>query len=460
VLEFLALLRRRWRVVVTFVVLGVAANVAVTSQMTPQYEATSQLFVSLTTSDSVSELAQSQLFSAHRVSSYPSLATSPLVLEPVIREVGLTETPAKLAERVTATVPTNTVLIDIKVLDESPERAAELAGAISTELAEVITELDRTSTGGGSPVRVTQVRPAEVGEEPVSPIPLLNLAIGVFGGLGLGLGAAALRDVLDNTIKSDNDIEQAAGLPVLSAIPTKADMSRSPLLGVDNANPGWSEAYRRLRTNVSFLDPDHPPRRLLITSALAAEGKTATAINLAIALSQNGQSTLLIDADLRRPSAAKVLGLVADVGLTTVISGQSQLSDVVQQGPGLDVLTSGPIPPNPSEILGSQAFRKLLDEALASYHTVVIDSPPVIAVTDAAVASAAADAVIVVARARKTTKPDLARAVEALRAVDARVVGAVINRSSAGDGAYYDYTYQSSRPARTRLGRRQREVAR
>ncbi|CAN5142603.1 polysaccharide biosynthesis tyrosine autokinase [soil metagenome] len=454
-LEFLTLLSRRWRVVVVFVILGIAAAAVLTNQVKPSYRAQTQLFVAFASSDDTAlSLTQGSLFTANRVKSYPDLVNSPLVLQPVIDELGLDVTPEQLAGKVSAEVPPNTVLIEVRADDPSPVRAAEIADSVATNLITVVEDLDRIRASDPSPVRVSITRPATAPSSPRTPIPALNIAIGFFAGLGLGLAAAAVREALDTTIKDEADVEEATGLPTLAAVPVNPDVDEAPVLTPATSAPVWSESYRKLRTNISYIDPDNPPRTLLVTSALAGDGKSITAANLAASLAQSGRRTILLEADLRRPTLSKLLGLVPDVGVTTVVAGRATATEVTQRFGEFDVITSGPIPPNPSELLGSQAFRQLVLKLRETYDNVVIDTPPLIAVTDAAVAAVAADVVILVTQASRTKKPELLKALYGLRAVDANVAGVVLNRVAGAQGSYYQYT--SNRPTRTdkRRGRR------
>lgn len=439
-LEFLTLLSRRWRVVAAFVILGVAGAAVLTNQMQPSYRAQTQLFVAFSSADdTAASLTQGSLFTANRVKSYPDLVNSPLVLQPVIDELGLDMTPKELAGRVSAEVPPNTVLIEVIADDPSPARAAQIADAVANNFITVVEDLDRIRANDPSPVRVSVTRPATTPTSARTPIPALNIAIGFFAGLGLGLAAATVREGLDTTIKDESDVEGATGLPTLASVPTNPDVTQSPVLTPATSAPVWSESYRKLRTNISYLDPDNPPRTLLVTSALAGDGKSITAANLAASLAQSGRRTILIEADLRRPTLSKLLSLVPDVGVTTVVAGRATAAEVTQRFGEFDVITSGPIPPNPSELLGSQAFRQLVHQLRDTYDNVVIDTPPLIAVTDAAVAAVAADAVILVTQARRTKKPELVKALYGLRAVDANVAGVVLNRVSGAAGSYYQY---------------------
>ena len=204
---------------------------------------------------------------------------------------------------------------------------------------------------------------------------------------------------------------------------------RTPLLTDAGTHVPRAEAFRVLRTNLQFLDPDAPPRSFLITSAVPGEGKSSTATNLAITLAQAGKKVLLVDGDLRRPSIATMLGLEGAVGLTTVLVGRSDLEASIQlhRESGVHVLTGGPVPPNPSEILQSHATRDLLGRLRAMYDLVVIDAPPLLPVADAAITAAEVDGAIVVVRHGKTTREQLRHSVERLEQVGARTFGVVVN---------------------------------
>ncbi len=292
-------------------------------------------------------------------------------------------------------------------------------------------------------MRVSVTREATPPAQPRTPIPVLNLAIGLLGGVVVGVAVAAMREALDTTIKDESDVFEATGLATLSSVPTNRDVVSHPRLDQPPVDPVWAESYRKLRTNLGYVDPDHPLRVIALSSALPGDGKSLTAINLAASLAQSGQRTILVEADLRRPSLAKVLGLSPDVGVSTVVAGKALFQDVFQTADGFDVLTSGPIPPNPSELLGSHAFRSLIDQLSSSYDRVVIDTPPLVAVTDAAVVATVVDGVVLVAQANRTKKADLRRAIFGLRAVEASISGLVLNQVSISALSYYQYDYRT-----------------
>jgi len=206
--------------------------------------------------------------------------------------------------------------------------------------------------------------------------------------------------------------------------------------------------YRQLRTNLQFVDIDDPPKIIAVTSALPQEGKSHTALNLAAALAEAGQRVCLIEADLRKPSLADALGIIGDAGLTSVLIGRATLAEVVQSvGDNLQVLVSGAVPPNPSELLNSEAFRHTLRAVRASVDTVVIDTAPLLPVADGAQIAALADATVLVVRAGKTSREQITRAIETLANVDVTPVGVILSmaQNRRGGGYYYHEEYRPNR---------------
>ena len=279
---------------------------------------------------------------------------------------------------------------------------------------------------------------------PVSPRKTLNIGLGVLLGLALGLAAAILREVLDNTVRSPQVLRTMTEAPVLGVIAADRGSKKSPLIVDNHARSVRAEAFRQLRTNLQFIDAARPVGVLVVTSSIANEGKSTTAINLAVSFSDSGRRVLLIEADLRRPRVAEYLGLEGAVGLTNVLVGQAAIDDVLQpwgRG-GLTVLPSGTIPPNPSELMGSPLMAELIIQLRKSFDMIIIDTPPVLPVTDAAVASRLVDGVVVVVRYGKTTRNQVSTALRSLAAVDARVLGTVLTMSPVkGAEAYSAYGY-------------------
>jgi capsular exopolysaccharide synthesis family protein len=281
--------------------------------------------------------------------------------------------------------------------------------------------------------------------------------IGLLVGLFLGVVIAFFLEYLDQTIKSSADVERVLGIPILGLIPLDShglrggrlrnDRRRSSISLISRAAPDdpISEAYRTLRTNVTFVGAEqHPLQLICVTSPGPGEGKSTTAANLAITLAQQGAHTLLVDADLRRPLVHRAFDLVQEPGLTDILVGATTLREAVRPNviPSLDVLPSGALPPNPSELLGSEAMRRLLEELRSHWDNVIFDTPPVLAVTDAAVLGSGSDAVILVLRAGQTEEAAAQRALEQLSRVQARVAGAVLNGVQQTRDRYYHYYYR------------------
>ena len=455
--DFLRVLRRRWRIVAALLALALVTAVTVTATSTRIYQADAEVFVSLqdTNAGSTSNAYQGNLFSQERVKSYAKIANSPKVTGPVVTQLGLDLTPEQLAAKITATAPTDTVLVDLVVKDPSPVRARDIANAVSLQFAKVVRDLEKPATGRPSPVSVTVVRPADLPVAPVSPRTTINIALGLLVGLALGIGVAVLRETLDTTLKTSEDLQKITGSSALGVISYDGQAQRNPLVSQVDSRSGRGEAFRTLRTNLRFVDIDNPPRTVVITSSVASEGKSTTACNLAITLASAGVRVILVEGDLRRPRVADYMGLDGSVGLTDVLIGRAAL-DVVLQPWGtstLSVLASGPLPPNPSELLGSAQMGELLKAMSARADLVLIDAPPLLPVTDAAVLGRECDGALVIVRYGKTTREQLTRSLGALESVGARVLGTVLNMAPTGGAHGYGYGYGYSSEYATRTDR-------
>lgn len=287
-----------------------------------------------------------------------------------------------------------------------------------------------------------------------------KLVLGLLVGLLLGLGAAFFLEYLDQTIKNAADVERVLGIPVLGQIPDDARLlaangQRAGIVVISRLPPDEpaAEAFRALRTNVTFVGAERPLQFISVTSPGPGEGKSTTAVNLAVVLAQSGQRTLLVDADLRRPQVHRAFSLIQDPGLTDVLVGRLPAREAIRQDvqPNLDILPSGLTPPNPSELLGSQAMRSLIAELRRSYEYIIMDTPPTLPVTDAAVVASSADGAIVVLRSGDTEEVPAQRTIEQLRRVQARVAGVVLNAVSARRDHHYTYYAYREAPRRTRV---------
>lgn len=443
-IDYLRILRKHWRSTVAIVLVTLIGAGLFSLLSKPTYTATTSIFLSVKSVASAGELNSGSTFAENQVQSYARVARTPIVLQPVIDALGLGVTPEQLAERVTATVPVNTATVDIAVVDGDAVQAARIANAIGEQVVATVKELSPPAANGGETVVATIIRPAATPTSPTTPKPAQNLALGLMLGLLLGAGQAVLRDTLNTVIRSEHDIARVTPRPVLASIMLDTSMAEGSRAVVADPRSLRAESYRRLRTNLQFLGLEERRRAIVVTSTVPGEGKTTTAINIAVTMAAAGERVLLIDADLRRPRIAEQFGLEGGAGLTTVLIGQAGLDDLVQpQGTtGLDVLASGPIPPNPSELLGFPAMRQLLQEATQRYDVVIIDTPPLLPVTDAAILSHITSGALIVVGSRVVRRPELEKSLESLDRVETRVLGLVLNKVQKQDEDHYGYGYE------------------
>ncbi len=448
--DYLSIVRKRWIMIVAVTLSALALTAIVTIATTPMYTARTSLFFVVGGSESTSELVQGSTFAQKQVESYAEVATAPYVLEPVIDTLDLDTGVGALAQQIRVTVPTNTVIIEIAVDDTAPQRAADIANAVGSQLASAISELS-PSASNGEAVSATTISAATAPEAPSSPNVPRNLALGLVLGLLGGVGVALLLEVLNTKVRTESDIDKVTDASVVATIAYDDDASAHPLtVQVDPRSPR-AEAYRRLRTNLQFLDLAGQSRSIVVTSSLPQEGKTTTSINLAIALAEAGTRVLLVDADLRRPQVANYMQLEGRVGLTTLLIGRASLEDVVQPwgNTNLHVLPAGKIPPNPSELLGSHAMEKFVAMATDQYDLVLLDTAPLLPVTDGAILAGKAGGALLVVGSDVVHQAQLADSIESLESVEARLLGLVLNkvqRKHAGKYSSYHYhpTYTSN----------------
>lgn len=445
-------MRRRWRTIAAFFLLALVASAALSAATPRTYESTAKIFISVDTGDSANAYAAS-LFVPSRIDSYANLATHREVMSRVIGELDLDLGPQQLAEKVEAVREPDTVIINVTVTDGDPRQAQEIARAESETLVNYLIEIETPEGQTESRIIPTITDPASFEPDAVSPRVLLNLVVAALIGLLLGVAVAVARELLDNTMKSADDIERVTDAPVMGSVAADRTHAKQPLLTDIKGFSPRSEAFRMLRTNLQYLDLDHQPKSFVITSSVAGEGKTSVSVNLAIALAQAGRRVLLVDGDLRRPRVANLLGLERAVGLTTILVGRTKLEESIQRhaASGVHFLASGPTPPNPTEILQSHAAKELLQRLRAAYDVVLIDAPPVLPVADAAILGTAADGVVMVIRHGKTNRDQLQASSQRIEKVGARLFGVVVNMvpRRAAEGYYY-YYYDEAPPEKAR----------
>lgn len=453
--DLLTTLRTRWRIIVATLLVVLSATAYLTLQVQPVYQASTRVYLlanNQTDAANVYNMPEAELQTIIQVT------TSPIVMDPVREQLGVG--PGTMLG-VSAERAGETPLLDVSVRAHDAQLAADAATAVPQQLASVARDFSPMLQLSGTAVSAQTVVPATVPGSPVEPDPVRNLALGALAGLMLGIAFALARQALDQRIRDPRDLESLSDRPVLGSVPVrKGNDPHSIFLEIDPFGP-HAEAIRRLRTNMMFVDVTTGKHSFVISSTVPGEGKTTTAINLALAMSDAGTKVLLIDADLRHPSVAANLGLEGAVGLTTVLLGDAQVHDVVQQwgGTNLHVLTAGDVPPNPSELLGSTRMHELFDRLSAEYDFILVDSPPVLPVTDALVIEKLTGGLLMVVASGETRKRHLTEALRVLGTTETNIAGYVLTKTPAQVTSYYN-TYYSGEKATTRAGRRRRPAAR
>lgn len=464
--DYIRILQKNWIAILALLLVGLAGGWAYALLQAPKYVTSTQLYVSVRTEGAATgDLVQGTTFARQMVTSYVDTIGTALVLDPVIEELQLDTTARSLAGQISASTPLNTVMINISVTDTDPKRAAAIANQTAISFTDAVQNtLERPAVEGGtSPVNVTVTNPAAVPAAPSSPnIPLLVIIGGLLG-LAAGIGFAVLRTVLDTRIHTLHDLELLTDRPLLGGIAYDPDAPKRPLIVHADPRSPRAESFRTLRTNLQFLDIDGDARTFVVSSSGPGEGKSTTTANLAIALSETGARVALIDGDLRLPRIADYMAMEGGVGLTNVLIGQVPLSEALHKWGRneLYVLPSGPVPPNPSELLGSAAMDQVLATLSEYFDYILIDAPPLLLVTDAAVIGKKSRGVILAAASGKTRKPELQGAIRTLGTAGVDLLGLVITMlptkgpDSYGYGAYtYGSTHTLGAAPGTRASRR------
>jgi capsular exopolysaccharide synthesis family protein len=438
--SYLRVLRERWKLLVSFLLLAVAVAFVITRITPKEYEATAKVLVSPSGAASSLGNAQEGAFLNSQVTSFAQVISSINVLNHVKTDLNLNITAQALKGRLSTSVPTGQLIIDVHAKDGNADQAARLADSAATGLATAVEGF--TNTTQGASVQLYVVEDATAPSKPTTPNTLLDLALGVVVGLLVGVALAVARDILDTRIKDADTLAKVAASPTMGVVVEDPKTGRHPIATRAGTRNMRAENYRQLRANLQFANVDEHPRVIAVTSSIPGEGKTTVAINLASTLAEAGFTVCLVDADLRRPTIAKVLGLLSPVGLTSVLIHQIELSEAMQSaGSNFYVLTSGPTPPNPSEVLASSYVRDIVRSLLDKVDYVVLDTAPLLPVADGSEVAALADGTLLVARHGVSTDSHIKRAVHALDRVDAKLLGVVLNRIPARKSSEYGYTY-------------------
>ncbi|MHA1568960.1 MAG: GumC family protein [Alphaproteobacteria bacterium] len=335
-------------------------------------------------------------------------------------------------------------LAELEIEYRTMKREAQAEGVLFDELQKRQKETEVTTSLPLNNISV--VEPALVPKTPIRPRKRVNVLLGALLGLLGGVGLAFFLEYMDTTIKTGDDLEETINSPFLGIIPSfTSDEETTPdeLFTYRNPKSSITESCRSIRTNIVFSSAGKALRRLLVTSAGPQEGKSTAVINLGIIFAQGGKRVLMVDSDLRRPRLHRAFQVSRKHGLTDLIMGEASIDDVIvsTEVPGVDLIPCGPIPPNPSELLGTERMNQISEELSQRYDLLLFDSPPVVAVTDAVVMSKVADGVVLIAKAGKTTREILLKAARQLDDVEANILGTVLNDFNIRDAGYRYYYY-------------------
>ncbi|WP_448006667.1 polysaccharide biosynthesis tyrosine autokinase [Agromyces bauzanensis] len=446
-------LRRHWLAILLLTLIGVGAGYGWAQLQTPVYTAGASGYVVSRQSEDVGTSTLGDSLARSRVQSYLDIAGWRSVAENAIDDLGLDTTPEALVQRVTVTNTPDTVIMKISAEAETAEGARDLASAWIRAMKVEIDKIEGDGTQGSATVTVIPGDSASLPTDPTFPDLQTALIVGGILGLGFGIAFALIRTVSDRRIRAAEDVEQKTGVAVVGTIPLVPGLDADNRLvgAADGSGPKGNtfaveEALRALRTNLQFMDVDHPPKTIVVTSPLPGDGKSTIACNLALTLAAAGNTVVLVDGDLRRSMVAKIMGLPGGAGLSDVLAGRATLVEVLQRTPksnNLLVLAAGSVPPNPSEVLGSERMHALLAD-LTKHATVIIDAPPLLPVTDGAVLTHQADGALVVVTLRKTTQDLLDKALDTLKKARGRALGIVLNKAPlrGADASPYAYAYR------------------
>lgn len=428
--------RRKWVIVACFVV-ALGASLALTLHAEKEYAATSSLL-----------LRPSSDFEPQRtVETNMQLLSLPVLAKRTAEKVPGTTTD-ELKKDVEISQQGESDIVRVKATANDPDLAAEIANTYADEFI----AFRGGSSGEGTLSSVRIVERAIPENSPVSPKPVKNAVFGGLIGLVLGIGIALLLEQLDSRVKREEDLPEVTNLAILATIPRRKEFAEAGL-GAGALTPAEAEIFLRLRANLRYFNARKDIRSLLVTSAAPEEGKTMVTIGLSLAAAMTGERTLLVDADLRDPSISRVLGIPRDVGLSSVLASETlRLSDAVVSVPAarlaesagtasFDVLSSGPIPSNPTQLLASRRMRSLIGEAEAAYDLVVFDSPPILLVADTIPLVSLVSGVLAVSGLGVGTRSAAAELAEHLEMMEAPTLGLVANFAASPGRSMDGYGY-------------------
>ena len=435
--EYIFIIRKRIWIILLITVVSVAASGLVSFYVLESvYETHTTMMVGKTKQEQMIEY-NDVLLSQKLVKTYGEIARSRIVSKEVIENLNLEYTPEQLKNKVSVSPVKDTEIIMISVQDSDPAKAAEIANNVALVFIKHVVAIMNVDN-------VQVIDKAEIPQNAIKPREMLNMAIAGLLGLMLSFGIVFLLEYLDNTIKSPGDVEKYLELPTIGTIPEINEKDHShKIIAMDNPKSPIAEAYRTLRTNLQFSSLDKEMRSIVVTSTGPGEGKTTTICNLAVTMAQSGIKVLLIDCDLRKSQVHKHFELSNNRGITNVLARHASFEEAVKrtQTMGLDILTAGPKPPNPAELVGSNVMKEFIREMTKEYDRVLIDAPPVGVVTDAALLSTIVDGTILVVASGQVNIDATQRSKSLLQKVNANILGGLLNKIQVDGKGYYGYYY-------------------
>lgn len=426
ILDYLAIWRRRWKIVVFVTLLGCGTAAAASALTQPEYVATTRMFVTTTGGASVVEAYQGNLFGQERVQSYVRLAAGKQVAQRTIDQLRIDLTTEQLQSMITAEAIPNSVLMDISVTNPNPTLARDLANAVGLQTSQLVEELETSARGGSPAATATMVDDADIPLQPATPRWIPNLLFGLAGGLVVGLAAAIARDKLDRSIRSPQDAAAAGGAQPMGTIPGPPTKPDGIQFGPEH--PESSESYRSLRTNV-LAAADSDATGALIVAGPTTDVPTAhVTLGLAAALAETGLSVVAIDANFRQTAVTERLNLPDAAGLSDVLAGTTALEAAVQTSgsPGLYVIPAGTKADTSSELFSRSSMIDVLKSLCGSFDYVIIDAAPVLPYSEAFTIAEWADGVLLVARSGATTDREVTEAALKARMARARILGVAV----------------------------------
>jgi len=438
--DYVDSLRKHWLVIVALTILGAGAAFGYARTLPPEYSSTAAVMLVPQRGDSTNELVQGTSYVQSLVQTYAVLASSPLVLSPVIDELDLEGTPTQLAKRVSVVNTLNTVVIEISVTDSSAEQAQRITEAITDSLIEAVPTVSPSDADNQPAVRLETIAPARMPQAPIGPNTRLITLIGAAIGLALAVTYALFRRVLGTRITERSDIAAVTDAPVIGEIVAWRRSYTILSTMLRSRDSRSAESFRGLAANLKYVAVDRDLRVVMMTSSAPHEGKSSVSIGLATALAEPGHRVLVIDADLRRSSIAAQLQLEGSVGVTSVLVGDATFEEAVQhsESMNIDIIAGGATAPNPGQLITSHRLRELVEEARDRYEYVIIDSAPALVVSDALLLADLADGVLVVARSGRTRRKQIISVLDTLKSTHKDVVGIVLNAVKRKErGPYY-----------------------